>query len=303
MIEIKTEFVTIPYKTSVPVRGKLIHSNRFLKVTILEKDYYLSTLDGLHETTLEEVSFKVKEFFSSFELNFSNIDFSVKYFNLTSSLPDYSAEILFHIESLLLGMISKTHPHLFNQDEILVNSLFRPANGLEFYKNSGCIKIKINPENALLTAELLNAFYEQNPLVLFRLDGNRKFELWEMMDFEKTLREKTLHNAFIRIDYVEEPFKNFYDSKVFEAHSELKIAIDESYIHFMEAGILDFPSVIKPSLIGLSPVFLWLGSHKENRAIISTSFEHPTILEGLKFLARTRPFEYHGLENFIEIAE
>lgn len=303
MISIKTEFVTIPYITSVPVRGKLIESNRFLKVTLLEKDTYLSTLDGFHEMSLEEVNFIVKSFFATEDLDFSNIDFGVKFFNLTSSAKNYQPEALFHIETLLLGILRTSHPQLFSHDEILVNSLFRPSNGLEFYKNSGCIKLKINPENALLTAELLNAFYEQNPLVLFRLDGNRKFEIWEMIEFEKILKDKTLHNAFIRIDYVEEPFKNFYDSAVFERHSELKIAIDESFIYYSRAGVLNFPSVIKPSLMGISPVFLWLRSHQENRAIISTSFEHPTVLEGLKFLARTRPFEYHGLENFIEITE
>lgn len=301
MINLQTEFITLPYTTSVPVRGKLLESNRFLKVNLLEKNYYLSTLPGFHQSTLEEVNFKVNDFFSTVKLDFNNIDFTFKFFNLTKDIKNYSSEILYHIECLLLGMIQTTHPQLFNQDEILVNSLFRPTNGIDFYKNSGCIKLKINPENALLTAELLNAFYQQNPLVLFRLDGNRKFELSQMMEFEKTLREKTLHNAFIRIDYIEEPFKNFFDSKTFEKHSELKLAIDESFIHYMNSGAIDFPSVIKPSLIGLSPVCFWLRSHQDSRAIISTSFEHPTVLEGLKFLARIRPYEYHGLENFMEI--
>ena len=303
MIRPNTNFIELSYKTSVPVRGRLISSNRFLKVNLLEKDYYLSSISGFHNSTLEEVNFKVLDFFTQYTLSFDEIDFTKRFFNLTaedSYLKSFSGEILFHIESLLLGILRTTHPQLFSKKEVLINQLYRSETPLENYKESKCLKIKINPRDALKTAVLLNELYEMNPNILTRLDGNRQFELEDMLYFEETLKEKIHASAFLKIDYIEEPFKIFYDSEAFLKRSDLSIAIDESFLFLMNVK-LNFPSVIKPSFIGLSPVMFWLRSHKDQRAIISSSFEHPSILEGLFFLAQERPSEFHGLENFIEI--
>lgn len=303
MIDIKTSFETIKYRASMPVRGIIIDSNRFLKVRVLEKDYYLSVLPGLHNATLEEINFKVKHFFSHYDLDFKSIDFSVKFFNLIHThdtfLDSIKEETLFNIEAILLGIIKTTHPHLFSHDSIAINLLYNDKDGAEFYLDADCIKIKIAPGRVDHTIKIINELYKINPEMIYRLDGNKRFELDELIEFEHVLKNGISSVAFSKIDYIEEPFKNFYDTTLFIKRSHLMVAIDESYKNYMGSEELIYPAVIKPSLIGISPVYFWLRSHVENRGIISSSFEHPTVLVSLQFLASLRPNEFHGLENFL----
>lgn len=152
------------------------------------------------------------------------------------------------------------------------------------------------------TIQVINELYQLNPEMIYRLDGNKRFEIDELIAFEKTLKNNINDQAFLKIDYIEEPFKNFYDSFLFKKRSELTVAIDESFINYMSSSDLIFPAVIKPSLIGISPVISWLRSHEDNRAIISSSFEHPSVMLALSFIARQRPNEFHGLENFLSLS-
>jgi hypothetical protein len=303
MIDIKTSFETLKYRAPIPVRGIVIDSNRFLKVRVLEKDYYLSVLPGLHNVTLEELDFKVKYFFSHYDLDFKSIDFSVKFFNLIhlkdTFLDSIKEETLFNIEAILLGIIKTTHPHLFSHDAIAINFLYNDKDGAEFYLDADCIKIKTAPGKVDHAIKTINELYKINPEMIYRLDGNKRFELDELIEFEHALKNGISSVAFSKIDYIEEPFKNFYDTTIFTKRSHLIIAIDESYKNYMGSQDLFYPAVIKPSLIGISPVYSWLGSHMDNRGIISSSFEHPTVLVSLHFLASLRPNEFHGLENFL----
>lgn len=306
MIEVTTSFETLKYRSPMPVRGIIIDSNRFLKVRVLEKDYYLSVLPGLHNTTLEELNFKVLHFFSHYNLDFKSIDFGVKFFNLITTrdsfLDSIKEETLFNLEAILLGMIKTTHPHLFSHDSIAINLLYSDKDGAEFYLDADCIKIKIAPGNVDHTIKTINELYKLNPEMIYRLDGNKRFEIDELIAFEAALEKGVSSVAFSKIDYIEEPFKNFYDTTLFTKRSQLTVAIDESYKNYMGSQELDYPAVIKPSLIGISPVYSWLRSHEDNRAIISSSFEHPTVMVSLQFLAGLRPNEFHGLENFLPIS-
>lgn len=302
MIKTAFETVTLPYKRPVPVRGKVISSNEFLKVTVLEKDYYVSVLPGFHESSLKELEYKIKRFFSEYHLDFSKIDFDKKFFNLLHTSDDFlsslKAECLFNIEAILLGMIRTTHPDLYSHEEVLINDLYRPDADLSLYADSKCIKIKID-KNLLATRNTLIELHQINPNVKFRLDGNRQFELPELLEFYQILKTHIPHSAFLNIDYIEEPLKNFYETYLFEKRSDITIAIDESFEQFKDKADIPWPAVIKPSLLGISFVSFWLRNHKNSRAIISSSFEHPTILQGLYFLAQKRPTEYHGLSNFL----
>lgn len=303
MIDITTTFETKKYRSPVPVRGKIVDSNRFLKVHLLEQDFFISVLPGLHESTLEEINFKIKYFFSHYNLDFKFIDFGVKFFNLIHSndafLDSVKEETLFNIEAILLGLLKTTHPHLFSHDSIAINLLYNDKDGPEFYLDADCIKIKIAPGSVDHTIRVINDLYKLNPEMIYRLDGNRRFEFQELIDFEEALKKGVSSVAFSKIDYIEEPFKNFYDTFLFTKKSHLMIAIDESYKIYMGNKDLDFPAVIKPSLIGISPVYSWLRLHVENRGIISSSFEHPSVMVGLQFLASLRPNEFHGLENYL----
>lgn len=303
MIDITTSFETLKYRTAIPVRGLMIDSNRFLKVRVLQKDYFLSVLPGLHNVTIEELNFKVKYFFTHYTLDFKSIDFSVKFFNLIKTkdnfLDSIIEEVLFNIEAILLGMIKTTHPLLFSHDSIAINLLYNDKDGAEFYLDADCIKIKISPSKVDYAIKVINELYKINPEMIYRLDGNKRFELQELIEFEADLKNGISSVAFSKIDYIEEPFKNFYDTHLFLKRSQLMIAIDESYKNYIGSENLPYPAVIKPSLIGISPVYSWLTSHVENRGIISSSFEHPTVMVSLQFLAALRPNEFHGLENFL----
>lgn len=306
MNTIESSFTTLAYRTPVPVRGLILRQNRFLKVRMLEVDYFLSVLPGFHQASLEEINVKLKHFFSHYQLNYENIDFTIKFFNLLtvsdSFLESIKEECLFSIEAILFGMIQKTHPHFFTNSPIAINLLYNEVDGTKFFLDADCIKIKINPKNAHRTIEIINELFDLNPEMIYRLDGNKRFELDELIEFEQSLKKGIPVNAFEKIDYLEEPFKNFYHTFLFTKRSELTIAIDESFIHYIQNSDLTLPSVIKPSLMGISPVMQWLKAHNNDRAIISSSFEHPSIMNALAFIARQRPHEFHGLENFVDLS-
>lgn len=310
MINISINYEILQYKEPVPVRGTLISENRFLKVTLLEVDYFFSTLPGLHQSSLEEIAFKLNFFFSNYSLNFSEIGFSKRFFNLISSdilvddfLNSFQNEHLFVIETLLLAMIKKTHPGLFNNNKFTINELYRPTLGPLAYSESKCLKIKIAPNAVLETTKVINELHGLNKDLLFRLDGNRKFDLLDLIVFVEMLKKNIPESAFTQIDYIEEPLKVFYDTFLFQKRSPLKIAIDESFSTLIDSSESNFPVntpvVIKPSLFGISTIYKWMQTHTKNRIIISGSFEHPSVKIGLDFLAGERPYEFHGLENFL----
>lgn len=303
MIQPITSFVTLSYRATIPVRGLLLTENQFLKVHIFDTEYFISVLPGFHQSSLQEINLKLKTFFSQYSLNFTNIDFSKKFFNLTtlqnSFLESINEASLFNIETILLDIIRKKHPELFTHTSIAQNFLYNEKDAIDFYLDADCIKIKINPLSVKKTIQVINELYKLNSEMIYRLDGNKKFELSDLIDFEKSLKEHLHPTAFKNIDYIEEPFKNFNDSFLFKKRSELTLAIDESFVFFMKTPNLSQPVVIKPSLIGVSPIVSWLKSHAETRAIISSSFEHPSMMTSLHFLARYRPNEFHGLESYL----
>ena len=305
MILIESSFLSLPYKESVPVRGKVINKNRFLKVLFFGEEFYFSTLPGFHNLSLEETDYKIKTFFQDKVLRFDDIDFSKIFFNTINNNLNYSidGETLFVIESLILGQLKKSHPHLIHETNNLINDLYRSALGPSYYINSKCLKIKIAPTSIDKTIKLLNELHRLNSKLMFRLDGNRLFELNEMIEFEKMLKINISDSLFSLIDYIEEPFKNFSDSYLFLKRSNLKIAMDESFLAFLGMHEKIFPDnipvVVKPSLTGISPIYNWMKINKNKRIIISSSFEHPTVNVGLSFLASMRPSEFHGLENFL----
>lgn len=310
MINISTNYEILQYKEPVPVRGRLVSENRFLKVTLLGVDYFFSTLPGLHQSSLEEIAFKLNFFFLNYSFNFNEINFSKKFFNLLTFdiladdfLHAIQSEQLFVIETLLLGMIKKTHPGLFNNNQFSINELYRPTLGPKAYSESKCLKIKISPHSVSETTIVINELHAINPKLLFRLDGNRKFEFLDLIVFIDTLKKNIPESAFTQIDYIEEPFIVFYDTYLFQKRSPLKIAIDESFstlINSLESNFpVNTPVVIKPSLFGISTIYKWMQTHTKNRIIVSGSFEHPSVKIGLDFLASERPYEFHGLENFL----
>lgn len=264
-----------------------------------QKDYYFSILPGFHDSRLKEVEYILKSLFNEdCTLNLSDIQMDKKFFGLIKTDLFISSEVLFIIETILLGVIEI-------KDDTLVklNEVYSEFNPIEFYQNTKCIKIKINPQTQIpKTIDLIKKLEQMNPQMLIRLDGNRKYSLEEL---NKLLLDLKLHlsiQQFSQIDYFEEPFTNFYDSLLFEKRTIVPVAIDESFKQYFKfnttSPLSTSINIIKPSLYGISPIIKWMNSHPDLRCIISSTYEHPSVMPSLYYLARMRPLEYHGLENF-----
>lgn len=304
-MQITSTFITLDYKIPISIKGKLFTSNDFLQIQLEGKDFFFSVLPSIHESTLLEVSRAIHSFFELNNLDFKHLDFKKKFFNtiddslFQNAIPN---EILFFIETLLLEMILIKFPILFSTEKNLTNELYSPALDLDEYKNSKCLKIKISPRDKTQCLFLIKKLHSLNPELIIRLDGNRYFELTELIDFVDTLQGELGEKSFSLIDYIEEPFTNFYDLFLFQKRRSIKIAMDESFFTYQKLSGKNIPKnipiVIKPSLFGITPMLRFMKAHPNHRFIISSTFEHPTAMLGLSLLASKNPLEIHGLQSF-----
>ncbi len=149
-------------------------------------------------------------------------------------------------------------------------------------RHKGLVKTKIKPENFLQIIRVI----KKSPEAKFRLDGNAQFTLRQYL-----LLEKELWPLRHRIDFLEEPLKNFTDYK----HVNLPYAHEEHLQSFLKNGSEASAVVIKPSQQGL---FL-LKNLKATRVILSSAFETPPALHALYVLAKKNTPEAHGLGAFL----
>ncbi len=290
-----TEIVDMAYKGPVLVRGKKISSNQFLKVSLNNQFFYFSSLPNVHQTSLQEISFELNQFFKANRpINLEAADFNKACFGVVENSPGLSGEMLFVIETLLLGLIKPIAP-----SDIKINQVYTIDKDLSEYVNAQCLKIKISPKGMNENFKTLVSLHELYPNLKYRLDGNRQFELDELLKLTSLLEQMPL--LLKNIDYIEEPLKNFYESIVFNQCSTIPLALDESFEVYFKNNLLPIkphsPLVIKPSLFGISPIYRWMTKNPDKRVIISSCYEHPTVMTSLNFLAGLKPLEFHGLEN------
>jgi O-succinylbenzoate synthase len=215
------------------------------------------------------------------------------------SMSPLSGEELYQRECLLIHVL-KSKNLLPQMKPLKINDLFHHDNDLNNYRHSLCLKIKVNPENCLESINLMRKLREINPIILFRLDGNQKFSLEELVTYTKNiLKDSKIKNA---IDYIEEPLLNFYDSICYLKRSPLLLAVDESALCLLNSDLdknnfQQSPFVIKPSFIGISPLYHWMNQHQQSRVIISSSYDHPSNFDGLNLLGNLRSDEFHGLSS------
>ena len=270
--------VTIAFKDNKityirPIRlpaGEL-STNVFSHLTLMDdesKSIDIFTLKGFYQTDLEEKKMAITHFFESHDFNFNRLVYHLPFFNSAQSPTAFCGEILFDIESALFPFIKYELP---NSLVIQSNSL-----GIEHLENALCLKIKISPDKSSLKelATLVNKSSQGKTLPLLRLDGNRKFELHELVLFMNELNERVLE----RIDYIEEPFKNFYDLYSFQKIYPQKIAIDESLTFYQEhLDCLPFasPLILKPALFGISKSFQLIRNASElgHKVIVSSTYQ------------------------------
>ncbi len=293
-IEIKK--VELNYAAPISIRGEEIKKNTFLNVTFNDQDFFFSLLPNFHQTNFEEITYALNHIFPNHKsIDLSLVEFKKKYFGLIQSDLNISGEILFIIETLLLSLI-KVPPF----SELKINQLYNSERSLDYYQETlcFCLKIKINPSNQENILKLIADLHKINPTITFRFDGNRKFELTDLLKFVYQLKNETNY----KIDYIEDPLINFNESYIFQTKSTIPLALDESLGPYLKKNLnsplIPAIAVIKPSLYGLSPVYKWMENYPQTRCIISSSYEHPSVMSSLTFLAQNRPTEFHGLENY-----
>jgi len=301
MKNFNTSYQVQSYKKPVSVRGHLMPTNNFLKVQFQGHDFFFSTITGLHEISLKELEHHLHDFFQSLsieQLNFHSLNFNQKYFGLIINEDSLHHEVLFAIEVLLLSLIKNID---INKD-LLINQVYSSQVNVKEYKNTQCLKLKISPKLMKENLSVLTSLHRENPHLIFRLDGNRQFELIDLLEFKHQLDQLPESSTLIKkIDYFEEPLKNFYESYLFLKNCPIPIALDESFkSYFRLDQKIPFENsiaVIKPALYGISSVYKWMNQNADSRVIISSSYEHPSVLYSLSFLGQLRPTEFHGLEN------
>ncbi len=266
----------------------------------------LTALQGFHNYSIENWKYYLQFFFNSATLNFEDIDFNKKFFNVVQCDLFCKGELLFIVESILLKVLSFHNYVFYTQKVIKTNSLFSGYNYFDI--NVDVIKIKIRPIN-IVNAEMFDFLKIQltkKSNLKIRFDGNRTFSLMELCDLFNNFI-KIIGADFIKnIEYIEEPFINFNDIFLFKNYHPIPIAIDESIIplaYKMKSFQNDFPMIksliIKPSLLGISPSYDIITKAKALKlnCVISSSYETTSALNAHLFLCQRISENYHGLDT------
>lgn len=298
-MKIDTQFNDQLIQYEIPLRlgAKKISDNIFSKLTLNQKKAIdLYSLEGFYQNTLAEKKNAITNFFLKNDIKLEHLQLNKTFLNASDCKKIYEPEILFDIECAIFSLAN----YSFNEKN-KINSNF-------FYDNitiptSGTLKIKVAPNKEKLS-DLASQLNLQQTLPLIRLDGNRQFELFELVGFLKLLNP----NVLDKIEYIEEPFKNFYDLYTFKKYFNIKIAIDESLINFqndLEKLPNNSPLVLKPALYGISRSYQLIeNAYKLNHyVIISSTYQPASTMLPLIFLAEfsnnlAKKNLYHGLDTF-----
>lgn len=298
-LELSFSTILFDYQVPVTVGKKQLAKNTALRV--FEKGMFLvdlTTLPGFHSYDLRQWAFVLEMFFSQHELSFDRVDFNRPFFGLCLE-ERLEAELTYALEAVLFAYLALHRPHLLgtHQQTIKVNALYSSAYPLD--QGTEVLKIKIRPgkeEEAIVAIQ--NAL-QLNPSMRFRFDGNRSFDIEGLLIFLETLKKKTPEIFFFaQVQYIEEPFLKPSDNALFKKLSPIALALDESLPHFLP-DLSRFEQeffILKPSLLGLSVCHQLLSLYPQ-RAIVSSSYETPSAMQALIYLAGKNPDQYHGLDT------
>jgi len=288
-------------KFPLNVFGHMVFEIDVLEIEINQKKIGLiHHLPYFHKISLNEKAEWIKEYFKSWSKERPWMDFEIGFnqFNLSNEekiqLSKISPEILYCFETLLLQdklkNISIDEYHI--KSHTLVSSENFTVGQNEF------LKFKISPKS-IQNENWYHSLLSQN-IRKIRFDGNRQFEIEELLKLIHSMPEELIK----KIEFIEDPFKNFYDSFLFYKLTQINVAIDESlvfYLNNLDHVPIEFPIIIKPSLIGISKTLEFIKLNKKRKIIISSSYEPIEILKGLHFIASysdnfTQQQNIHGLE-------
>ncbi len=257
------DLVVYPYKAKLPfaqiVAGKKVTTKEGALVKVGDQALVdLSPFPGFSPYSLKET---VKEFKSAFQKglrthNNPHVDFA-----------------LYQLQLQREGLTSKVKVPPCN---ILLNPLaLRESKNLK-----GVIKTKLRKDTFALILKAI----KEHPKVLWRLDGNANFKRDDYLRMEEKLMRFQE-----RIDYIEEPLRDFKD---YDACT-LSYAHEEHWELYLKERTKACAVVVKPSQVGMSSL-----KKIKARLILSSCFETPPALHALYYLAKKNAPETHGLGAF-----
>lgn len=296
MISTHTEI--LKYKRAVPVKNQQLTENHFLVINYKETLTKISVLPLIHKYSLKEIEYFIHSFFNHHELLKMAPLFERPFFGLIKPLENLDPELLFIVESVLINVLIKneeiTPPNL---NEIKSNVLLNIHDEVSHYKDAQVIKVKIKSFNREILDYLLKCI-EINPKVSFRFDSNKFFDLLSFLDFYELLKNSPYHEILKRIDYFEEPLKQFNDfDYLIKLH--IPLAFDESAPYFfLHKTQTPKTLVVKPALFGISKTYELIKS-TNHHIIISSCFEQDSVMNSLFFLASLLPMNVHGIESMV----
>ena len=282
------------YTTPVTVGTNKVANNTALRITYPDGHHLdLAPLPFFHQYDISQWQFAIETTLEKLVFVPEKIDFKKPLFGL-GTFNQKDLELLYAIEAVLFSFLENSHPHLLPQaGPVKINGLY--SEKIPFKSTPECVKIKIRPGEE---GSCLNAIQECQKLrsdVIFRLDGNRTFELESLLHFMGTLAQGL---ESVSVQYLEEPFKNFADLYGFRKISSVPIALDESLLYHLE-DLSQFKEeffILKPTLLGLSTCFALI-EHFPGRTIISSTYEWPEAMKALYVLAALNPEQFHGLDT------
>lgn len=310
----------ILYTEPIVVIGHTLEKNRLLNVQIIKVDNMagdeiigqidLTNLHHFHQYSLEEWEYLLDNFFREEDISLDQIILSAPYFNMIKTFASpHAGELLAIIEDVLFVVIEKLSPvtlSFIENRQIKINGLHSFTNPTQNLPE--CLKIKIRPtvENLNEVKNLINDCLQKDPEILFRLDGNRTFELKELQFFMNELEVFCGEQLIKQVEYLEEPLKNQYDYLTFsKTHPYYDEALDESVSSMLQDidSFRKLPAgthiVLKPSLLGISKclALMDLAFKTNHNAVISSSYETNSCMRPLLFMAANNPNTYHGLDT------
>jgi hypothetical protein len=305
-------FGEIKYNDAIIVQEKRLTENRVLSVNVSIANDLIATIDftallHFHHHAIDDSKIVLDQFFGTQEISLASISLDMPFFNMIKSpLPFWEGEELFVIESVLFSIIEKLSPvslSRINCRSIKCNQLYSKMDS----KTPSCLKIKIRPTEESLeeTKNIVGPMMKTNPEVSFRLDGNRSFDLLQLLNFMKSLENFCGPDFFNSVEYLEEPLKNHAEYPEFSKLRPYPEALDETIIDALKNknDLNEIPKtahlILKPSLIGISKCFELMSRSAEtgHKIIISSCYETYSAIRPLLFLAASSPLAYHGLDT------
>lgn len=309
-ISLQFETVDFLYTSPIVIQKHTLAYNQMLIVSVFSQNSFLglvelSTLPHFHQYSLKEWHYTLAHFFSRYEINLDHILLNKPFFNMVNATESYEGELLFAIESVLFVVLEKLAHRtlsLIEKKPVKINGLYSPFIPLETIPK--CIKIKIRPNanNLAETILTINHLLKNQPTIRLRLDGNRSFEIKDLVNYMENLKNACGPSFILAIDYLEEPLKNINQQIEFNKIYYYPMALDESLIAYKNhlSQLKKFPLglnlILKPSLLGISKSFQIMSLFKDN-CIVSSSYESLSALRPYLYLAALNPTTFHGLDT------